>query len=109
MIAQYREASNAFPEALMSGTVVELDGCIRVRSDAGSRGHLLVWQPDHRIQRNGERIEIVDGSGKVLARVGEQIRIGGGEMPRAAVEKALKAPLPPACTGPYWMAGSVAG
>jgi hypothetical protein len=101
VIAQYSEASEAFPAAGIRGTVVEQDGCIRVRTDDDPRGRLLVWQPDYQIQRNGERIEIVDGSGKVVARVGESIDIGGGEVP--AFEDRLKAPLPPACTGPYWM------
>jgi hypothetical protein len=103
VIAQYREASNAFPTALMVGTVVEQDGCIRVRTDDDPRGHLLVWQPGHRIRRNGEQVEIVDGRGEVIARVGGPINIGGGEMP--AVENYLKAPIPPACSGPYWMVG----
>ncbi len=62
-----------------------------------------MWQPDHRIQRNGEHVEIVDGRGEVIARVGGPTNIGGGEMP--AVENDLKAPVPPACSGPYWMVG----
>jgi hypothetical protein len=103
VIAQYSEASNAFPTALIRGTVVEQDGCIRLRTSDDARGRLLMWQPSHRVHRNGERIEIVDGKGKVIARVGESIDLGGGEMP--AIENYLKSPIPPACTGPYWMVG----
>ena len=102
VIAQYSEAANAFPTALIRGTLVEQDGCIRIRTAEDPRGHLLVWQPSHRIQRNGERVEIVDGSGQRIARVGETADLGGGEMPAA---NDLKAPIPPACTGPYWMVG----
>lgn len=102
VIAVSTEALDAFPAASLTGTVIEQDGCIRVRSDRSPSNYLPVWQPGHRIQRSGERLEIVDRRGEVVARVGEPIDLGGGEWPSA--ENYLATPLPPACTGPYWMA-----
>ncbi len=54
-------------------------------------------------------IEVLDRNGQVVARVGEQIRMGGGEIPLTAeLERQLREPLPKECPGPYWLMGQLA-
>jgi hypothetical protein len=108
-LPELRERSNAFMEALLSGTLIDQAGCLRVSPDGKQPGHLLIWQPGYAVRRSGERLEIVESAtDKVVARVGEPLRTGGGEIPlNDSVRKQLKAPLDPACVGPYWLMGQL--
>ncbi|MFY0532334.1 hypothetical protein [Nannocystis pusilla] len=95
-------------EALLSGTLIEQSGCLRVSPDGKQPGHLLIWQPGYGVRRTGDRLEIVDSTGKVVARVGEPLRTGGGQVQLTdALRKQLKAPLDAACVGPYWLMGQL--
>ncbi|MCY1071391.1 hypothetical protein OV090_42000 [Nannocystis sp. RBIL2] len=108
VLPELREASDAFMEALLSGTLIEQSGCLRVSPDGKELGHLLIWQPGYTARRTGDRVEIVDGAGKVVARVGEPLRTGGGQVElNDALRGQLKAPLDAACVGPYWLMGQL--
>jgi hypothetical protein len=108
VLPELREASDAFMEALLSGTLIEQSGCLRVSPDGKQPGHLLIWQPGYTVRRAGDRLEIVDSTDKVVARVGEPLRTGGGEVPLTdSLRKQLKAPLDAACVGPYWIMGQL--
>ncbi|MCY0994519.1 hypothetical protein OV203_45770 [Nannocystis sp. ILAH1] len=108
VLPELRETSNSFMEALLSGTLIEQSGCLRVSPDGKQPGHLLIWQPGYGARRTGDRLEIVDSTGKVVARVGEPLRTGGGEVRLTdALRKQLKAPLDAACVGPYWLMGQL--
>lgn len=107
-LPELREPSNAFMEALLSGTLIDQSGCLRVSPDGKQPGHLLIWQPGYGARRTGDRLEIVDSTGKVVARVGEPLRTGGGQVQLTdALRKQLKAPLDAACVGPYWLMGQL--
>ncbi|WAS98006.1 hypothetical protein [Nannocystis punicea] len=108
VLPELRQASDAFMEALLSGTLIEQSGCLRVSPDGKQPGHLLIWQPGYTARRTGEQLEVVDGTGKVVARVGEPLRTGGGQVPMSdELQKQLKAPLDAACVGPYWLMGQL--
>ena len=103
---QLRTRSAAFMEALLQGKLAVRAGCLRVIGSGG--GHLVIWQPDYFVNNNDGVIEILDRNGEVVARVGEEIRIGGGEV--ALTEKLkqlLREPLPKQCRGPYWSMGEL--
>ncbi|MBZ5712903.1 hypothetical protein [Nannocystis pusilla] len=107
-LTELRETSDTFMQALLSGTLIEQSGCLRVSPDGQQPGHLLIWQPGYTARRAGDRVEIVDGTGKVVARVGEPLRTGGGGVPMSdALRQQLKAPLDAACVGPYWLMGQL--
>ncbi|WP_434419328.1 hypothetical protein [Nannocystis pusilla] len=108
VLPELREPSDAFMEALLSGTLIEQSGCLRVSPDGKQPGHLLIWQPGYTARRTGDRVEIVDGGGKVVARVGEPLRTGGGQVElNDSLRGQLKAPLDAACVGPYWLMGQL--
>jgi len=105
---QLRMRSATFMEALMEGTLVLQDECLRVRHDDGDEGYLIIWQVDYYVNNNAGAIEILDRSGQVVARVGEGIRMGGGEVPMTdRLRQQLRDPLPDECQGPYWLMGEM--
>ncbi len=103
---QLTSRSPAFMLALLEGTLVVQDGCLRITRDEGS-SHLIVWQPDYFLNSREGTTEILDRNGVVVAQVGEAVRMGGGEVPVEAFERNLREPLPAACTGPYWVMGEI--
>ena len=105
---QLRMRSAAFMEALLEGTLVLQDGCLRVRDDDGDEGYLIIWQVDYYVNSNAGTVEILDQNGQVVARVGEVIRMGGGEVQMTEeLRQQLREPLPDQCPGPYWLMGEL--
>jgi len=100
------EASMA---ALMEGTLVEENGCLRVIEESNQKGFLILWPFDSELRLSAEKIELLNGDGQVIARVGESLRISGGAMespPSMARFDEVIPGLPiDDCPGPYWVAG----
>lgn len=105
---QLKMRSAAFMAALLEGELTAKDGCLRVDLGDGSESHLVIWQPDYFVNDNEGVIEIWDRNGEAVARVGEEIRMGGGEVrPGEELEQQLREPLPDECEGPYWLMGEL--
>ncbi len=103
---QLKIRSTIFMTALAVGELFIQEGCLRL-GQRGSRDSLLVlWQPDYFLNNRNGMIEILDREGAVVARVGDEIRMGGGEVPpTAGLEQQLREPIPTPCHGPYWVMG----
>ncbi len=105
-MSQLRTRSPAFMLALLEGNLVVKDGCLRVAQ--GETSHLIIWQPDYFINNNRGTLEVLDRRGQSVARVGEEIQMGGGEVPLTPeLERQLREPLPPQCGAPYWLMGDL--
>jgi len=105
---QLRMRTSTFMTALLVGTLVVKDGCLRASAGDSDEGYLIIWQTDYFLNNHEGVIEILDRNGQAVARVGEEIRMGGGEVPLTAdLERALRAPLPEQCDGPYWLMGEI--
>ena len=88
--------------ALMIGELVEENGCLRVRGGEDP-ALLVIWPYDHTLTVDAEGVaEVRDGTGAVVARVGDTVEMGGGQAP--SLSGAFAAGLPEACPGPYWIA-----
>jgi hypothetical protein len=71
----------AAPEARIGGTL-KLDdkGCVRIVTGSEHRGWTVIWPPDYSLggrDKNG-RLTIVDASGKLVGREGDDIILSGG-------------------------------
>ncbi len=81
------------------------EGCLRVRSGSGS--HVVVWPAGFELdEEDGEEVRILDSEGRVVARVGEAVYMGGGESPisdNEAVDERTKQQLQERCPGMYWI------
>ena len=95
--------------ALMNGRLVLVDGCLRIEDPLTNTNSLLIWPHDFDWQITEGIVEVLDGAGQVVARVGEEISIGGGEANSLAglgnnsslTGEALQNEIPAVCSGPY--------
>jgi hypothetical protein len=105
---QLRARSTEFMAALLEGQLILEDGCLRVQTSYSPQSNLVIWQPDYFPTQNGERIEILNRDGQVVARVGEAVSLGGGGIELSDFyTRQLRQPMAGACTGPYFLMGDV--
>jgi hypothetical protein len=100
------EGIRATMEAELIGDLVLVDGCLRVNAIHGDTSYLPVWPPEYTLQAVGDEIQVLDGEGQVVARVGQEVYMGGGEGSAAAMPDCVREQLPAGCTGPYWIVGT---
>ena len=99
-------------EALLEGELIIENNCLRIVSDEyPAPGFLVIW-PAGFEPRIGpaDGIDIVDGTGEVVAHPGESIQLGGGAMEsNDTMSNWDTIPGMPieGCPGPYWIAGDV--
>jgi hypothetical protein len=92
-------------EAELIGELVLDNGCLRVNSIYGDGSILPVWPPEFTLGAENDVLQVLDGTGQVVARVGEEVYMGGGEGLSRAMAQCMRQQLPAACTGPYWIVG----
>ena len=97
----------SFPAAELIGKLLVRDGCVRVAREGGSE-YLAIW-PSGVDLNTDDTITIVDDAGQVVATVGQEISVGGGEVPlsiAAAYSPTMRQPSIP-CEGPYWLVSNI--
>jgi hypothetical protein len=89
------------------GRLVLDNNCLCLKPIIG-HSYLLIWPYGSSLRIEGKVIEVVNRDGKALARVGDVIKVGGGEAVSAEiVEIYIGYSLPPDCKGPYWLVSEV--
>lgn len=92
--------------ASLSGELVLYDRCPRVMD--GAEQYVLLWPPEYAVRVEDGMVAFLDGSGEVVAAVGDQVRLGGGAIPKvwdSDQYRQLYYELPGDCFGPYWVVG----
>ncbi len=97
---QLRMRSGSFMESLIVGQLVLKDGYLRIGES------LIIWQPNYFLNNNNGTIEILDRNGAVVARVGEEVVMGGGGIPIDYINRMIKEPLPEDCQSPFFLQGT---
>jgi hypothetical protein len=72
----------------------------------GAGDYRPLWPAGHRLRITDGEVEIADGSGHLVARVGDEVRLDGGEIPLdwdSPRYRRLHDELPCDCWGPYWI------
>ncbi len=88
------------------GTLVTVENCIRVNANESDISYLLIWPPDYAFSTKNDAIQILNGDSKIVARVGDKVRISGGEITLLSFfDESVQKELPPNCMGPYWIVG----
>lgn len=79
-----------------------------VHTSEGGASYLIVWPPDVTLSVTREAIQVRDQAGQVVARVGDEVQLGGGELSlQSPIVQELHEPLPSGCPGPYWLASGI--
>jgi hypothetical protein len=85
-------------QALFEGRLVLANGCLRL--DTGHEDPLVVWPPGFTYADD----TVLDAAGEVVARPGQTLRMGGGEV-SAIGDVDWNGPGPEVCDGPYFVVG----
>jgi hypothetical protein len=88
-------------EAALVGTLQLQEGCLYVQSLGGGR-LVPIWPPEFTLRVEGDRVLVIDGEGKVAARAGEEVYMGGGG---GGADEWVLQQIPPACRGEYLIVG----
>ena len=66
------------------------EGCLHIQSEDGNSTYAAIWPFEFGVSVQGSSVSILDEKGQVVAQVGDQIRVGGGEvriMPQEEFER----------------------
>ena len=67
------------PTGLFAGVLTEQDGDLVVIPAGGGPAKRINWPSGHAVRRDGETLVVTDVFGRVVAREGDTVRLGGGE------------------------------
>lgn len=105
------EGERARLTSMAEGRLVLRDGCLRLISshEETDTGYLIIWPGDYTVKEETGALVIYDSQNQLLAQVGDEVAIGGGESsqiePLTDTVFGLKEPTPQECPGPYWIMG----
>lgn len=90
------------------GEIINIDGCIRIRSLDNNESAAIVWTPDTSASIDGDQVSVIMGIirndiSEATFHFGDIVKISGGES--AFPDEELLKQLPPNCDGPYWIIG----
>lgn len=89
------------------GRLVVENSCLRLKPIIGN-SYLLIWPYGYSVHLEGKVIEVINGNGKIVARVGDTITVGGGEAASTEIVMIYSSQqLPDNCKGPYWLVSEV--
>jgi hypothetical protein len=101
-----REPQDAVMEALYEGKVVrDAQGCLRIE---GADSAAVVWPYGFTLEERGEDLQVKDGAGRVVGRIGGTFKFGGGHVPPgnyAFLPEAERATAAARCPGDVWIVG----
>ena len=96
-----------YRQARLEGSLALQDGCLRVV--VGGESYLVVW-PAHAVLDSTVApgaVRVVDRRNGNAVQAGDRVELMGGVIDRGQIGSGdLDAPLPEACSGPLWLAGS---
>lgn len=84
--------------------------CPRIQSESGHTDYLPIWPTAYSIQMTDGQVEILNGSGDVVAQEGAEVIFHGGPIPPGWDSKRnrqLYYNIPGDCFGPYWIINEI--
>ena len=93
--------------ARTEGRLILDEGCLRLKPTFGE-SYMIIWPYGYELRLEDKTIQVLNTDGQAVACVGDWIELGGGETDSMeGIENFIGQPLPPDCTGPYWIAGTI--
>ena len=101
----------SYPAAEMGGKLVVVGRCLRVIDTQSGISWLPIWPAEFTLSTENGGMVIRNGADQVLWRVGDEVRITGGEIPSdenawRSIESLPQEP-PKECSGPYWLVSNI--
>jgi hypothetical protein len=102
---------NSYPAALLEGRLERDEDCVYAADVYLGTRSLVIWPKGTTLRvYEGEAGAIVDGGGRIIASIGEVVRLGGGSFGDEQLDflrTLLATDIPDECVGgPYWLAAS---
>jgi len=98
---------SVYMQARAEGRLILKEGCLRLKRLFGE-SQLIIWPHGYELRIEEKTIQVIDADGRMVARVGDWIEVGGGESKSVEhIEDYIGQSLPPDCAGPYWIAGPI--
>lgn len=100
------EPQDAVMEALYEGKIVrDAQGCLRIE---GADPATVVWPYGFTLVGSGADLQVKDAAGRVLGRIGDSFKFGGGHVPSgnyAFLPEPDRAAAAARCPGDVWIVG----
>ncbi len=88
-------------EAELAGTLALVHGCLGVTNNYAADGILVIWPPEYVLDATSDPVAIRDrASGELLARLGDEVSLGGGHVYLGQARDIAGDSLPDACAVP---------
>ncbi len=103
------EPANAYMDALARGKLI-FDGkyiLLRAGFLFFTEDMLLIWPYGYSVAVEKGEIQILNENRQIVARVGDNVKLGGGENPISNVEKLIGESLPEEWNGTCWLVAPV--
>lgn len=98
---------NDMMTARTEGILIVDNGYLRLKSILSENSSLLIWPYGFSLDMEGDDIKILDKEGEEVARVGDVVNMGGGDVPKEYAEDFMGRKLPDGAKGPFWVVGEV--
>ena len=103
------DGERAVMEALFTGKVIVVDGCLRLDIDGG--GAMVVWPPGYSYAEGVGGFNVRNELGVNVGKIGQDFRFGGGFVQTlqqdGPVDEALRQEALTRCPGEYWIVGEM--
>ena len=110
LFLRYKPAldEQAVDDVSISGKLVAYDDnrCLHLQTDWGPGVVTLLWPADWSVRVEDETIVVLDATGQAVARMGDEVRLRGREIPQSmdvATYRQLINELPGDCIGTSWL------
>ncbi len=93
---------------LTEGRLELREGCLYIQDDDTTSSHAAVWPLEFSLTVEGDSSQILNRDKEVVAQVGDQVLVGGGEVRIMSQEEFDRNYLGTLqCSGPYWLVTEV--
>lgn len=94
--------------AILVGELMEVNGCLQVKSSLDGTVYTLAWPPDTEVTITGNEVTVTTGIVRgqpetITLHFGDNARLSGGET--MELSEQLQTSVSEGCPGPYWVVG----
>jgi hypothetical protein len=106
---QQRQGGELMMAEISGKLILDDEGCLRLEEHPGHADTVPVWPAGFELDTSSGEVRVLDEEGRVAARVGKEVYVGGGGIPKDQVtlaDEQMLRELFERCPGQYWIVGS---